>query len=126
MPVITVKESGDFSKSETFLKRMLHTDFASKLAPYGERGVAALYEATPYSSGETARSWRYEIEASKERVVISWTNDYAPRGIQVAILLQYGHATKSGGWVDGVDYINPALAPIFEEIENDLWREVTR
>ena len=124
--IITVKERGNFTNAETFLKRIFRVDFASKLAEYGERGVMALYAATPYDSGETARSWRYVIERSRERVSISWTNDNAPSGVQVAILLQYGHATKSGGWVEGIDYINPALAPIFEEIENDLWKEVTK
>lgn len=122
---ITIKQKGDFSKSERLLKRLFSLDFASKLKAYGEMGVAALYEATPYRTGETARHWRYIIERSKERVSISWVNDYAPRGVQVAVLLQYGHATKNGGWIEGIDYINPALAPIFEEIENKLWKEVT-
>lgn len=126
MPVIKIKQKGNFKKSESLLCRILKIDFASKLKEYGEAGVAALYEATPYKTGNTATSWRYVIERSKERVSITWTNDYAPRGVQVAILLQYGHATKSGGWVEGIDYINPALAPIFEEIEDKLWKEVTK
>lgn len=126
MPALVVRTEGDFSKSETLLKRIMRLDFANKLKEYGEMGVAALYDATPYDTGETARSWRYIIERSKERVSISWVNDNAPRGVQVAVLLQYGHATKNGGWVEGVDYINPALAPIFEEIENKLWKEVTK
>lgn len=126
MSVITIKESGNFKNSESFLKRLLSLDFASKLKEYGAWGVRELYEATPRDTGETARHWRYVIEQSKNRVSISWTNDYAPYFVQVAILIQYGHATKSGGWVDGIDYINPALAPVFAEIEDKLWKEVTK
>ena len=126
MSVITIKESGNFKNSESFLKRLLSLDFASKLKEYGAWGVRELYEATPRDTGETARHWRYVIEQSKNKVSISWTNDYAPYFVQVAILIQYGHATKSGGWVDGIDYINPALAPVFAEIEDKLWKEVTK
>lgn len=126
MPALTVKTKGDFSKSESLIRRIMRIDFANKLKAYGEMGVRALYEATPYDTGETARSWRYVIERSDKKVSITWVNDNAPRGVQVAVLLQFGHATKSGGWVDGIDYINPALAPIFEEIETKLWKEVTR
>lgn len=125
MPVVTIKQKGDFSHSEKLLKRLLHMDFASKLKKYGEEGVLALYNATPYDTGETARSWRYEITRSKYRVTISWINDYRPQGIPLAVILQYGHATRNGGWVEGIDYINPALAPIFEEIATKLWSEVT-
>lgn len=125
MSVITITEKGDFTKSERLLKRITHTDFASKLKEYGEWGVFNLYKATPYDTGETARSWRYVIEREPGRVKISWINDYAPQGVQVAILIQYGHATKNGGWVEGRDYINPALAPVFDEMVNKLWKEVT-
>lgn len=125
MPIITIKQKGDFSKTERFLKRITRRDFASRLKEYGEMGVLALYEATPYRTGETARSWRYEITRTKERVTISWLNDNRPQGAPVAVILQYGHATKNGGWVEGIDYINPALAPVFEEIADKLWKEVT-
>ena len=126
MSIITISQKGDFSNAETFLKRVTRTDFASKLSHYGELGVIALYNATPYKTGETARSWRYEIIKNKDRVEIAWVNDNAPKGVSVAILLQNGHMSRGGTWVEGIDYINPALAPIFEKIENDLWREVTK
>lgn len=125
MAVLKVKTKGDFTSSMSFLRRLTRTDFASKLREYGDQGVLALYRATPYDTGETARSWRYVIEQSKGKVTISWVNDNAPQGVQVAVLIQYGHATKNGGWVEGIDYINPALAPIFEEIRDKLWKEVT-
>lgn len=125
MSVIKIREKGDFNNSMSFLRRLTRTDFASKLREYGEYGVLMLYRATPYDTGETARAWRYVIEQAPDRVTISWVNDHAPRGVQVAILLQYGHATKNGGWVEGIDYINPALAPVFEMIKDNLWKEVT-
>lgn len=126
MPVLTIKESGDYSKADTFLKRLFRRDFASRLREYGERGVYELYKATPIQTGETAASWRYVIQREPGRIELSWVNDYAPNGVQVAVLIQYGHATRNGGWVEGIDYINPALAPIFEEIADELWKEVTR
>lgn len=125
MAMLTVKQRGDFANSETLLKRIFRIDFAHRLERFGVKGVEALYNATPYDTGETARSWRYEITRTKERVEISWVNDYKPYGVSVAILIQNGHMSRGGTWVEGVDYINPALAPIFDEIEEQLWREVT-
>ena len=125
MPIISIKQTGNFTKSERFLKRITHTDFASRLREYGEQGVFNLYKATPVDSGETANSWRYAIEREPGRIRLSWINDYAPNGVQVAVLIQYGHATKNGSWVEGIDYINPALAPVFNDIANKLWKEVT-
>lgn len=125
MPIITIKQKGDFSNSERLLKRITKRDFAHKLQQYGEMGVLALYNATPYKTGATARAWRYEITRTKDRVTISWLNDNRPQGAPVAIILQYGHATRNGTWVNGIDYINPALAPVFEEIADKLWKEVT-
>ena len=125
MSVITIKQTGNFTKSERFLKRITHTDFASKLRAYGDRGVFELYKATPVGTGATAQSWRYVIEQEPGRIKLSWVNDCVENGAQVAILIQYGHATKNGGWVEGKDYINPALAPVFDDILNKLWKEVT-
>ena len=126
MSIVTIKQRGNFNNSERWLKRITHRDFASKLADYGELGVAALYENTPYDTGATARAWRYEISRSPERVTISWVNDNRPYGVPVAVIIQYGHATRNGGWVEGIDYINPALRPVFEEISDKLWKEVTK
>lgn len=127
MSVIKIKEKGSFKNSEKLLVKVANSDFPmDKLRLYGEKGVKALYEATPKDTGETARHWRYEITKTKNKVSISWINDYSPYFVQVAVLIQYGHATKNGGWIEGIDYINPALAPIFDEIENDVWKEVTK
>lgn len=125
MSVITFKQSGNFKSTERFLKRVTKTDFVNKLRAYGDKGVFALYKATPVNTGETAQSWRYAIEQEPGLIRLSWINDYAPNNVQVAVLIQYGHATKNGGWVEGKDYINPAIKPIFDEIVNDLWKEVT-
>lgn len=124
MPFVTIKQKGNFTKAERFLKRIARQDFASKLKKYGEMGVQALYELTPKRTGATARAWRYEVVRTKERVSISWINDNRPQGVPVAIVIQYGHGTRNGGWVEGIDYINPALAPVFEEILTKLWKEV--
>lgn len=126
MSVLRIKQKGDYSRFDTMLRRIVKADFASKLREYGEWGVYNLYKATPKDTGETARSWRYVIERQPGKVTISWVNDHAPRGVQVAVLIQFGHATKNGGWVEGIDYINPALAPVFEAIANELWEEVTK
>lgn len=127
MSVIKIKEKGSFKKSEALLKKVVSFNVSiERLKEYGEKGVEALSEATPKRTGETARHWSYKIEKTQNRLSITWFNDYAPQFVQVAILLQYGHAAKNGGWIEGVDYINPALAPIFAEMEDQLWKEATR
>lgn len=94
---------------------------------YGKEGVAALSSATPVESGETARGWNYEIrESYKNGVTIVWTNDHVVNDVSIAIILQYGHGTRNGGYVQGRDYINPAMRPIFDKMSEDLWREVTK
>lgn len=96
------------------------------LDKYGRAGVAALSAATPKDSGETASSWEYEIKRTKTTVSIVFNNTNIQNGVPIAIILQYGHATNNGGYVEGVDYINPAIKPIFERIANDAWKEVTQ
>lgn len=127
MSVIKIREKGNFKKSEALLTKAVKLDVSmERLKEYGEAGVKALQEATPKRTGETARHWSYRIEKNRNSVSIKWFNDYAPRFVQVALLLQYGHATKNGSWVEGFDYINPALAPVFAELEDKVWKEATR
>ena len=123
--MIVVKHKGDFRKTENFLRRITKTDFRSILQKYGQEGVAALAAATPVDSGLTASSWGYEITMSEGRYVIAWTNSNINDGVPIAIILQYGHGTRNGGWVEGRDYINPAIQPIFDKIVAEAWREVT-
>lgn len=122
---ISFRHRGDFKKTERFLKKAEKVGFLDTLEVYGKRGVEALASATPVHSGLTANSWRYEIHTSPDDCAIYWINDNVQDGwFNVAVGLQYGHGTRNGGWVAGVDYINPAICPIFEEIAQAVWREV--
>lgn len=123
--MIVVKHRGNFNNTENFLKRASRFDIRRILERYAKEGVAALSAATPVDSGLTASSWGYEITINKDSYVIAWTNSNINDGVPIAIILQYGHGTGTGGWVEGRDYINPAIQPIFDKIANDAWREVT-
>ena len=124
--MIRFRQQGDFSKLTRFLERAIEAIHLGDLDRYGKAGVAALSSATPVESGETARSWYYEIKHQKGSVTISFCNSNIQNGVPIAIILQYGHGTGTGGWVQGRDYINPAIRPIFEQIAKGAWREVTR
>lgn len=124
--MITFHQKGDFSKVASMFERMKHAIHLSSLDRYGEEGVEALASATPKDSGLTANSWEYEIVYGKDRASISFRNTNIQNGVPIAIILQYGHATKNGGWVEGRDYINPALRPVFDRIADEAWREVTK
>jgi len=124
--MITFRQKGDFSKLTRFLERAKETVHLGDLDQYGRAGVAALASATPVDSGETAQSWYYEITNKKGFVSISFHNSNIQNGVPIAIILQYGHGTGTGGWVAGHDYINPAIRPIFDQIANDAWKEVTK
>lgn len=124
--MISVKQKGDFSKTIQYLGSAKKAIQLKDLDKYGREGVAALASATPVDSGVTANSWRYEITRSKDSVTISFLNSNIQNGIPIAIILQYGHGTGTGGWVQGRDYINPAIQPIFDKITNNAWREVTK
>jgi len=123
--VITFEHKGDFRNTDRFLKRMSKADFASVLKSVGQQGVQALAAATPVDSGLAANSWGYQTKRSRGSFEIIWTNSDIENGFPVAIGLQYGHGTGTGGYVRGRDYINPAMRPIFEQIIADLWTEVT-
>lgn len=123
--MISFKHKGDFSKATKYLNSLKKTARLDILNTYGQKGVAALASATPKDSGLTASSWYYKIETSNGRSAIHFYNSNVQNGIPIAIIIQYGHGTGTGGWVEGRDYINPAIQPIFDEITKELWREVT-
>jgi hypothetical protein len=122
--MITFTQKGDFSKLDGFMNRLKGLSKKSDLDKYGQRGVDALSAATPYDTGNTAGSWYYKINREGETLSLEFCNSNVNEGVPIAIVLQYGHGTGTGGWVEGRDYINPAIQPIFDEILNDLWKEV--
>ena len=124
--MITLRHKGDFSKTTRFLERAKKGVDIRTLDKYGREGAAALASATPVDTGKTASSWYYEIENGKGIVKISFNNSNIQNGVPIAVILQYGHGTGTGGWVQGRDYIDPAIQPIFDKIVNDAWREVTK
>lgn len=124
--MIVIKHKGDFKNTELFLKRASKFDVKRVLEKYGREGVAALSSATPKDTGLTASSWDYEVIVKDKSYIINWTNSNIVNGVPIAIILQFGHGTRNGGWVEGRDYINPAIQPIFDKIVNDAWREVTK
>lgn len=125
---IIVTSQGSFAKTEDFLKRMKARSYLAGLHRFGPIGVAALARATPFDTGKTAESWYYEIVDRPGYFAIHWLNSNVeePGTIPIAAIIQYGHGTRHGGYVSGIDYINPAMRPIFEEIAAEMWREVTR
>lgn len=124
--MISFRQKGDFSKLTRFLERAKEAVHIGDLDKFGKEGVAALASATPVDSGETANSWYYEIENRKGSVMISFHSSNVQNGVPIAVILQYGHGTRNGGWVQGRDYINPAIQPIFDKIANNAWKEVTK
>lgn len=123
--MIKVTHKGSFSNTERFLNAMSKKDFMAVLQRYGERGVEALSAATPKNTGRTAESWTYEITGSKQTgYTIYWNNSNENDGVNIALLIQYGHGTGWGGYVQGNDYINPALRPIIDQLAEELWSEV--
>lgn len=123
--MITIRQKGDFKKTEKFLEKARSLRMREFLSPYGRKGVELLEAATPKDSGKTAASWEYEIVSTDGETTIVWSNSNVNKGVNIAIILQYGHGTGTGGYVQGRDYINPALQPLFDEIAQNAWREVT-
>lgn len=124
--MITFRHKGDFSKFTRYLERAKEVAKMGVLDKYGREGVAALASATPVETGKTAASWYYEIENKDGRATISFFNSNIQNGVPIAIILQYGHGTGTGGWVEGRDYINPVIRPLFDKIVDSAWREVTK
>lgn len=124
--MISFRQKGDFSKTLRYLQRVKDVTKLGDLDRYGREGVAALASVTPIDSGETANSWYYKINRDSGSVSISFHNSNIQNGVPIAIIIQYGHATGTGGWVEGRDYINPAIRPVFDKILNKVWGEVTK
>lgn len=125
MNMIRVKARGNWNRTDRLLERALELVKFGELNRYGRMGVEALASATPVNTGETARSWSYTISRDPGVAKITWHNSNVNDGVNIAIILQYGHGTRNGGYVEGIDYINPAIRPVFDKIANDAWEEVT-
>lgn len=124
MIVLNYKHEG--SDTEKHLRKLKNFQIENVLKKFGDEGVNALASATPMDSGKTAGSWRYEIEKNRDGWSIYWVNDNINDGVNIAVILQYGHGTGTGGYVRGIDYINPAIRPVFDKIADDAWNEVTK
>ena len=122
--MIRFTHKGDFRPTEKFLRNAKNRSYRDVLEQLGQKGVNALANATPVDSGKTASSWSYSVEESSGSIAIVWSNSNVNKGLNIAVLLQYGHGTRNGGYVQGRDYINPAIQPIFDEIANRAWKEV--
>lgn len=116
--------TGSFKQTIRYLDRISDAIIHANFSQYAEAGVQALREATPKDTGKTAESWYYEINKTKDTVTITWSNSNVKNGVNIAVILQYGHGTKNGGYVKGIDYINPAMKPIFKKLANEAWEEV--
>lgn len=124
--MISFRHKGDFSKTSRFLEKAKNAVRRGVLDKYGQQGVTALASATPVKTGKTAQSWYYKIAVTSGSVSITFHNSNIQNGVPIAIVLHYGHGTRNGGWVQGRDYINPAIQPIFDTMVNDVWKEVTK
>lgn len=122
--MLYVTSEGDFSKTQRFLAKLAKPNIIERLKAYGSMGVDALAAATPKNSGKTSGSWGYEVKQSGKTYSIVWTNTNVVNGVPIAVILQYGHGTGTGGYVEGRDYINPAIQPIMDRIAEDVWKVV--
>lgn len=117
---------GDFKKTLRFLQKLENGDFYKILDHYAQKGIESLRDYTPVDSGKTADSWYYEIEIGPDKATITWCNSCVEHGANVVLLLEYGHGTRDGGYVDGIDFVDPALQPIMDDIVKSIWKEVKR
>ena len=124
--MISFRQKGGFSRTDSFFKKLRSKSYLKLLDRYGNEGVAALSSATPVDTGLTANSWYYKIEQTSSTTSLIFCNSNIQNGVPIAIILQYGHGTRNGGWVEGRDYINPTVQPIFDKLASDAWREVTK
>ncbi len=123
--MIKLIQEGDFSKTMRFFNRVLRKNYRNIIADYANRGIEALQKATPEDSGKTADSWNYEIIDGDGMTTLYFTNSNTQNGVNVAVLLIYGHGTRNGGYVEGIDFVTPALRPIFRELADKIWKEAT-
>lgn len=123
---VSFSHKGNFSKTDKYFKDLKNAEYLKILDRYGAEGVRALASATPVDTGRTASSWSYEIERRGDTTSIFFTNSNVNKGVNIAVILQFGHGTRTGGYVQGRDYINPAIRPVFDKIAEDAWREVTK
>ena len=126
MNIVSFRQKGDYSKVTGWLEKLKRLQFLRSLDRYGQEGVNALRSATPVDTGLTASSWYYQIKESEDSVMLEFHNSNINNGVPIAIVLQYGHVTPNGGWVEGRDYINPAIQPLFDKIAKYAWEEVKR
>ena len=124
MSVLKISSRGDYDKTTRWLKKVQARGYLQKLDQYGQQGVAALEQATPKRSGKTAASWQYDVNINGSKIEIVWRNTNIIDSVPIAVIIQYGHGTGTGGYVEGVDYINPAIKPVFEEITQNVWKEI--
>jgi len=124
--MFSFSSKGDYKRTEAFLKMMANGDLFQSLDKYGMKGVNALSKATPVDSGLTANSWKYRVIQDPNRPGVEWYNTNVQNGTQIAVLIQYGHGTRNGGYVQGRDYINPAIRPVFDQIVADIWKQVKK
>lgn len=123
---IVITHRGSFKNTERLFQKLSRFEISNVLNKYGAMGVEALSAATPVRTGETSSSWRYEVERTGNRYVVSWSNSHVNQGVNIALILQLGHGTGTGGYVAGRDYINPAIQPLFDAMAEEAWQEVTR
>ena len=123
---VTTKKRGSIKNTMNFLNRILSRSYLQKLEQYGQMGVDALAAATPRRTGKTAASWGYEIELNDQNTKLTWTNSNVVDGVNVVVLIRYGHGTGTGGYVQGIDFIEPAMKPLFQGFADDIWKEVMR
>lgn len=123
---VTTTKRGSITNTMNFLNRILSRSYMQKLEQYGQMGVDALAAATPRRTGKTAASWGYEIEVDNRTTKLVWTNTNVKDGVNIALLIRYGHGTGTGGYVQGIEYIEPALKPLFQGFADDIWKEVMR
>ena len=124
--MISFRQKGDFSKVDKYFKKVKKAVNPTSLDKYAQKCVEALASATPVDTGLTARSWYYKITKKEGQISLAFYNSNIQNGVPIAIIIQYGHGTRNGGWVQGRDYINPVIRPIFDQIANDIWKEVTK
>ena len=124
--MITIESQGEWKLTRNWFDRMTKLDLALIMNQFGKEGVSALTAATPSRSGLTSKSWNYEVTRKGNNWKITWTNSNVNKGANIAVLIQYGHGTRNGGYVVGRDYINPAIRPVFDKIAKQAWKEVTK